>query len=837
MTITALTWKNEKQKAAIQLSTLTRAEKLELISARGNFRTGDVSRAGIPSLVFTDGPHGIRREYEDSAWLPKNTDDDKSCYLPVGIALAATWNPELGIQYGEVLGEEARSRGKDVLLGPGVNIARTPLCGRTFEYLGEDPYLTSQMAKSYVQGVQSRGTAACVKHFALNNQELDRNGSNVDLEESVLQEIYLPAFKACVDANVLTLMGAYNKVRGQWCCHNEFLLDTVLRKAWDFSGFVVSDWAGTHDTKEAILHGIDIEMGGERQKLHLYRPFEKLLESGSVSEEYLDKKVLRILTVQNMLKVLREGLAPAVRLSLNHKKVAENVAAESIVLLKNSNNVLPLNLEKIKKIAVIGSNAKKRHSYGGGSSAVKPPYEITPWEGLQTYVNNKVEFYYTQGYPSKENQWAPIPVEYLSIADSLAGLNGWTTKYFNQSMWNGECVKTQAETYPEISKTEDHSINREILKGLTATRYSCEWQTEFQAPESGNYRFLLQGTDWSAFLIDGDQKMGLFGSDEMLTKECVAELKKGITYRFTVRFSPLYPDPELHFTWIPPWVESNGEEEINKALKLAQSCDAVLYFGGLDHSQDAESQDRTELELPDGQDQLIEALLNVNPNTVFCFSGGSAFLMPWEKKASTILLTWYAGMEGGTAISQILFGKSSPSGKLPLTFPMQLSDSPAHAEGEYQSGNTYYREGHLVGYRYFERKNKLPLFAFGHGLSYGQCVIENNSIKWVQSKDALKVSGQLKNIKTNDTAETLQLYTGPGDSKHPFALKRPLKELKAFQKLWLKPGQSLAFEISVALSTLHIWENGAWVPPPYRLQAALGFSTVDIKANYTLDAF
>jgi len=383
------------------LSRLTLAEKISIVHADSKFTTAAIPRLNIPRRWLDDGPHGVREDIGPDTWQPAGRTDDFSTAMPSGICLGATWNPDLGFKEGEVIGQEARWRGKDIMLGPGVNILRTPLCGRNFEYLGEDPFLSGVMCSGYIRGEQSQDISSCVKHFALNNQEYQRGSINVEVDERALREIYLPAFKAAVQSGgVWSVMGAYNQLRGQHCCHNDYLLNKILKDEWGFQGLVMSDWDGTHDTQQAGLNGLDLEMGTETNYANFYlaQPYLKGLQSGEFSMAGLDEKVRRNLRVMIATHVLDTDRKKGSFNTAAHQTVARQVAEEGIVLLKNENHALPLAAAKLKTIAVIGENATRLHAHGGDSSGIKAFYEITPLQGLVNRVGTNVNIIYSEGY-------------------------------------------------------------------------------------------------------------------------------------------------------------------------------------------------------------------------------------------------------------------------------------------------------------------------------------------------------------------------------------------------------------------------------------------------------
>lgn len=671
------------------ISAMTIAEKVAMIHSESSFTSGGVERLGIPSWKMSDGPHGVRKEH-GTDYAPDEGVEDSVSYLPVGVTLASTWNPELGYEYGKVLGAEANARGKDVILGPGVNIIRTPLNGRNFEYLSEDPFLTSRMVVGYVKGVQDQGVSTSVKHYAANNQEIERNTINVEMSERALREIYLPGFRAAVqegDAN--TVMGSYNKFRGQYATHNEYLVNTILKGEWGFKGVLMSDWGAVHNTMEAIHNGTDLEMGTDLAlgpnpdygKYFLGDTVVSLVKAGTVDEKIIDDKVRRILRI--MFKTHMFGTRPAGSLNTpEHQATALKVAEEGIVLLRND-NVLPLS--NVRSIAVIGANADHKHAGAGGSSQVNAKHEVTALEGIRKLADENLKVAYAPGY-----------------------------------------------------------------------------------------------------VISKDGKA----------------------------------DPKL----------------IQDATRLAAMSDLVVYVGGWihgysdawnDNAFDSESVDKPSMQLPFEQDRLIAEVQKANPNNVVILYGGAATDMtPWNTNAKAVIQAWYPGMEGGTALANILFGKTNPSGKLPMTFPKKLEDSPAHAMGEYpgQNGVVHYNEGLLVGYRYFDTKKVEPLYAFGHGLSYTTFDMENLSVTTANNKASVKLT--VKNTGKVAGAEVVQVYVKDDEA----SVERPDKELKGFSKVFLQPGESKEISIELPESAFQYYDDKKkqWFLEPGTFTIMVGNSSANI---------
>lgn len=667
-----------QQKIELIISQLTLEEKVAMCHAQSKFSTPGVERLGIPEIWMSDGPHGVRSEIAWDSWSHAGWTNDSITAFPALTCLAASFNPDLAKQYGIALGEEARYREKDILLGPGVNIYRTPLNGRNFEYMGEDPFLASQLVSPYIQGVQQNGVAACVKHYALNNQEQWRSSIDVEVSDRALHEIYLPAFKAAVqEGKVWSIMGAYNQFRGEFCCHNDILLNKILKENWKFDGVVVTDWGGAHNTKQAVFNGLDIEMGTGTDGLttstdnaydyyYLANPFLKMLKDGDVDEAVLNDKVRRILRLMHRTSL--NASRPLGRMNnQEHLDVARAVATEGIVLLKNDQNFFPLDPNAKMTIAVIGENATRSMTIGGGSSELKARNEISPLEGIKKrFVNATIvhAFGYTSG-PSQYGKEIPSKLDPVVLHD--------------------------------------------------------------------------------------------------------------------------------------------------EALKVAKDADLVLFIGGLNknHRQDCEGGDRKHYKLPFDQNELIDDLLAVNPNMGMVILSGNAIEMPWLPKMKGVLQAWYLGSEAGNAIADIISGDENPSGKLPFTFPVKLSDNAAHHFGEISypgdGVKQIYKEGIFVGYRWHEAQKIKPQFAFGYGMSYSAFGLTDIAVnkKAYGPEEAIKITCKVTNAGRQDGAEVVQVYVGKSKSK----VERAVKELKGFSKVVVLKGSTKDVEISINASSLAFYDE------------------------------
>ena len=694
------------------LARMTLEEKVGMTTAQSKFSSRGVPRLGIPEVWHTDGPHGIRPEVLWDEWDQAGWTNDSCTAFPALINLAATWDKEMSLLYGHNIGEEARYRKKDILLGPGVNICRTPLNGRNFEYMGEDPFLAGAMVVPYVKGVQEEGVAACVKHYAVNNQEFQRTQSNSVVDDRTLHEIYLPAFKAAVqEGGAWAIMGSYNLYNGQFNCHNKKLLVDILKGDWGFDGVVVSDWGGCRDSEEAVLNGLDIEMGtwtnGLRgaasdsyRNYHMADPYLMGLREGKYTTKELDDKVRRILRV-----IFRTSMRPEPNYGRfvcpEHYQAARDIAAAGVVLLKNENNVLPLQVAEGAKILVVGENAVKKMVVGGGSSNLKTAYEVNPLEGLQNAFGDKAEIVWERGYV-----------------------------------------------------------------GDTSTSYN---------------------------LVDTGQDL----TDNRSPKVLIAA-----------------------------------------AVEAAKDADYVIFIGGLNKSahQDNESTDRYDTFLPYAQDDVINALAEVAEKFVVVNVSGSPVSMPWADKADAIVQGWYGGTESGNALADVLTGKVNPSGRLPFSVPFKYADGPIKTERQYpgikeegdQFWQTYYDEGVYIGYRWYEANNIPVQWAFGHGLSYTTFEYSNAKAAKASMKadGTMKVTVDVKNTGDRDGHEIVQLYIAD-----PVAsIDRPVKELKGFEKVYLKAGEkkTVSFEIDAADLSFYDVVKGGWNAEAGEFQALIGPSSAAI---------
>lgn len=711
------------------IAQMTLEEKVEMLHSKTNMSSEGVPRLGIQDIKYTDGPFGIREENGDGfrslGWTL-----DSATYFPTGSALAATWSKEMAYKNGWAMGKEGRLRGKDIILGPAINIQRLPVGGRTYEYLSEDPVLSARLSVEYTKGSQDAGTAVCLKHYALNNQETDRGSVDVIADERTMREIYLKPFEAAIkEGGAMCVMPAYNKVNGFYCSENAHLNNEILRDEWGFKGMTVSDWGGTHSTMGAALGGLCVQMTGDN---YFGQALIDSVRNGALDEAVVDAKVREILRLRFAIDPVPEDVANTIMTSQPEtQKIAYEIAQKSIVLLKNEAGNLPI-AKDVKKIAVIGQNAVLTTAAGGIGAGVKTLYEISPLEGIQARAEKAgVEVVYAPGYKNYQMRM------------------GWGR------------------------------------------------------PSAGPVNPLVANS------IDEPA------------------------------------DPAL----------------LADAVALAKDADMVIFFGGTNKSIETEGSDRKNIDLPCGQNEVIKALYEANPNVAtVLISGGPTDLRYLEPYSPAIVQGWWNGLEGGTALAEVLFGDIAPSGKLPFTFPLKLEDSPAYATGSFPgegSGEdlftlmyrldatgytreqiqeyiaslpdpvSEYREGILVGYRWYDTKDVPVMYAFGHGLSYVE--FEYGPLTCKQKKDKIQVSFDLKNLGDMEADEVAQLYVKRLDSK----VERAEKELEAFERVALKAGETKNVTLEFPLSELAHWDNetNGWVLEPGKIEILVGSASNDIRQS------
>ena len=822
------------------LADLKLGEKVALVSGVDMWTTSPVERLGIGAMKLSDGPIGVRGSGDLGT---------TSACFPCGTALGATWDPDLVGEVGRAMGQEAHTKNVHVVLGPTVNIHRSPLAGRNFECYSEDPYLTARLAVGFIRGIQSAGVGATVKHFVCNDSEFERMTISSEVGERALREIYLPPFEAAVrQGGAWSVMSAYNRINGVYACDHAELIGGVLKGEWGFDGYVVSDWWGTKSTVASARAGLDLEMPGPPTFWG-----EKLwaaLESGEVEEADLDDKVRRILRVAERTGALGTqpaasgGSVPGAALGGNlnpgwagaersvddpaHRALAWRAAVASMVLLRNEagpgeHRVLPLDATKLKCLAVIGPNADVARILGGGSARVSPHYQVSPLEGLRAAAPDGVEVAFQRAcsidcsIPALDSRLiGPARVELFANTD----LTGEPVAAFDAAMldftWHGA-------VHPDV---EPDSFSARARADLTPTA-------------TGTHVLALTSAGFSRLLVDGavvvdnwdNQTKGssYFGLGTTEVKAPV-ELEAGRDYELVVEFATRKNWPMSGFVagGQPP----EPDDPMGQAVALAARADAAVVVVGLNAGWETEGRDRTTMDLAGRQDELVRAVAAANPNTVVVVNAGAPVSMDWADDVKAILQIWYPGQELGHALADVVFGHAGPGGRLPTTFPRRLQDTPAFTNYPGESGRVLYGEGMFVGYRWYDKRHIEPLFPFGHGLdytefSYGRLEVPSAVVAGL----AIVAHIEVTNTGSRPGTEVVQVYVSDIES----SLVRPPKELKSFAKVTLAPGETRRVELVIDAAALSFWDPSAhaWLAEAGEFELSVGRSAADIRARAT----
>ncbi len=788
------------------LSRMTLEEKVKLTGGN-DFKSMSNIRLGIPEMVMTDGPLG------------PNARGHATNYGAM-INLAATFNPELMYSIAQQIGEETRVMGRNMLLGPNINIARVPQGGRTFEGFGEDPYLVSRMVVPYVKGVQSRDVITCTKHFVANNQEWNRFDVSAEMDERTLREIYLPAFKAAVqEGDTWSIMAAYNRFRGTYACENRYLLTAILKDEWGFTGMVVSDWGGARSTVPMANSGLDLEMPTGK---YYGEKLLKAIREGEVKEATLDDKVRRILRVMFRAGLFDESVDRYGGHSdqPHRRALALEAARQSIILLKNENRFLPLEKNHIQSIAVIGPNGGEARMGGGGSGALSGNYGISPYEGILHRAGGSVSVTFARGIPQRSLELPIAGPEFYHLADGTPGIKA---EFFNNKEQEGEPVYTRTD--------RDINFNWESASPVPGVvhpdKWSARWTGKFRSPGEGWYEIGLKADNGIRMYIDGQKILDAW-IDASPGKFKIARYRfeAGREYDLQVDFYENIGTCRCRLGFAP--YEPGDMTE--QAVQLAASSDVVVLAVGLDRELEGEAVDRARLTLDEDQLRLVGKVLDVNPNVVVVLNNATPILMEgWIDRTPAVIEALYPGQEGGTALAEILFGDISPSGRLPLTFPEKLEDSPVFGSYPGSKEVARYDEGIFVGYRHFDRAGIDPLFPFGHGLSYTSFAYGNLvlSKKQITPDDTLEVSLQVRNTGKMAGNEVVQLYIH--DDKA--SVEREVKALKGFARVSLEPGESKKVTFDMHRDHLSFYDEGAgkWVVEPGTFGIEVGSSSRDIR--------
>jgi beta-glucosidase len=787
-----------EQRVEDLLKELTLKEKVALLSGKDAWNTVPIERLGIPSLTMTDGPHGVRSNRSGAGRIV-----GPATSFPTGVSMAASWNPDLIKRVGEALGKETRAMGCDILLGPCVNIVRTPLAGRNFESYSEDPYLAGRIGVAWVKGVQSRNVGTSLKHYACNNQEIERNRGDSQVDERTLREIYLPAFEAIVrEAQPWTVMCSYNRINGVYASEHNYLQNEILKGEWSFDGVVVSDWGANHTTVESVKGGLDIEMPGPAK--YYGDLLVAAVRNWQVDEAVIDEAARRMLRM-----IARSGkldnpssLPPGAVNTPEHQALARELAEESIVLLKNETDVLPLNKDEIKSIAVIGPNAAECRIGGGGSSYLEPPYRISPLPILKP--------------------------EYVVPAKGEG--NGLWGEYFDNPELSGKPVTEVVE-----SKLEHFWFRSP--EGISEEKFSVRWTGKLTVPDTGRYLLQLAATGTGRVYLDGEllfettPEQTLPGRPVKVASTHV-ELNGEQAYDLRVEYVELaqtrFRHVSLGFVAAP---EPEDDDRMERAAELAKRSDVAIVFAGMPQGFESEGHDRPHMNLPGRQAELIKTVAAANPNTVVVLNCGAPVVMDWIEDVPAVVEAFYPGLEGGNAIANVLLGEVNPSGKLSVSFPGRYEDNPTFINYP-GTKEVRYGEGIFVGYRYYDMKDVDPLFPFGFGLSYTTFEYSDLQVdESVKMGEPVNASITVKNTGDRAGKEVVQLYVRDKES----ALVRPPKELKRFEKVSLEPGESLRIDFVLdrrALSFYDPYQKG-WTVESGEFEVLIGSSSRDIRARAT----
>ena len=793
------------------LNKMTLEEKIDYIGGINDFYIKAIPRVGLPEFRMSDGPLGVH-------------DYGLTTAYPAGIALAATWDTELAQRVGAGLGKDARARGVHFVLGPGMNIYRAPMCGRNFEYFGEDPFLASRMAVSVIKGIQGQGVIATAKHFAANNQEYDRYNVSSDIDERTLREIYLPAFEAAVkEGKVGAVMNSYNPVNGVHTTQNDHLNNEILKKDWGFDGILMSDWESTHDGIAAANGGLDLEMpSGKFMNQQTLMP---AIEQGKVSVSTIDDKVRRLLRKEIQFGFLdRPQTDSSIPLyNQEDRQTADQASRESMVLLKNAGNVLPLDSGKLKTVAVLGPDAYPAIVGGGGSSQTAPFNAVSYLEGISNYLGTKVKVVYPVDLPPLEDIFAGS--DFVTQPNGPAGLQG---EYFNNEDLQGPAAMTRTDAHIQF-KWGDGSY----ADNGPDDHFSVRWTGYFVPKETADYKFYTFADDGVRLYVDEEIVINDWNKHAETLDTYTAHLEHGHAYKIRFEYFEATGGASVGFGIAGTGLAVNPETKA-----LAAKADVAIVCVGFSPTLETEGADRT-FTLPSGQDEFIRQISSVNRNTIVVITaGGNVDMTKWIDSVPAVLHAWYPGQEGGAALAQLIFGEYSPSGKLPASFERRWEDSAVYHSYYPQDSEkrVQYSEGVFLGYRHFDRSEVKPLFPFGYGLSYTTFAYSKLAVspKSGSLNDPVNVSFDVKNTGNRGGAEIAELYVGDSHSSVP----RPVKELKGFARVELKPGETKHVVLTLDRRAFSYYDVNKkdWNAEPGDFGILVGGSSdkMELKGTFTL---
>ena len=805
------------------IDSMSLKEKIEYIGGYKSFNIREMPAYGVPMIRMADGPVGVRNFGESTAY-------------PASITLAASWDQELAEMVGSSIGMEARSKNVHIMLGPAMNIHRGPYCGRNFEYLGEDPFLAGEIASAYTKGMQKEGVVATAKHYVANYQDYDRHNVSSDMDERTLHEIYLPAFKACVEKGKIgAVMTAYNLINGIHASEHNYLINEVLKEDWGFEGVVMSDWNSSYNGVACALGGLDLEMPSG--KFMHYDTLMPAIESGGLSEEIIDEKVRRIL---NLCK--RFGYFDTPDLSTDYsldeeyvREVALEAARGGITLLKNEKHSLPVARESITKIAVIGQNAHPAVTGGGGSSYTRPLYPVSLFEAIKQVAGDDIEVIFSPGV-FKEYE---LPEDFFSMSEFYIYEDGERKKGISASFYPDTALEGEA-VYTSIFSRLDHTLHDSVYPGLPQVYYSARFEGFFTVPETGNYKIAVSGDDGYRVYLNDKLIIDNWKKQAETVRSIDVPLSAGEEYEIMVEYYQDNGNAAIRLGYSAQVdIESQKKQLWQDATDAATSSDLVVFAVGFNRHIESEGSDRS-WELPEGQDEMIKNFSVLNDQSIVVLNAGGNVNMPWLNDVEALIHAWYPGQEGNLAVAEIIFGITNPSGKLPVSFERRWEDNATYTSYFDEDGDkkVYFTEGIMLGYRHFDQEEDLePLFPFGYGLSYTSFDYSDLKVEMDQISvgDSLEVRFILKNTGDRAGSEICQLYVTDQESE----LVRPVKELKGFEKVYLKAGEEKDVSIRLDPDVFSYYhpERGGWYTEPGKFDILIGSSSKDIHLKSTIDLF
>lgn len=803
------------------LNEMTLEEQVSLLSGADFWTTVPVARLGVPKIKVTDGPNGARGAGSLVAGV-------KAACFPVAIALGATWNPALVERMGVALAGQAKSKGASVLLAPTVNIHRSGLNGRNFECYSEDPVLTAALAVAYINGVQSQGVAATIKHFVGNESEIERQTMSSDIDERSLRELYLLPFEHAVKtAGVMAVMSSYNRLNGTYTSEHDWLLTQVLREEWGFDGIVMSDWFGSHSTAATINAGLDLEMPGPSRDRG--KKLVKAVRDGEGKADTVREAARRILRLLERVGAFENppDLGEASLDLPQDRALIRKIGAEGCVLLKNE-GILPLSKTTLDSVAVIGPNAREARVMGGGSAQIAAHYTLTPLQGIRSALSNANSVHFAQGCSNDR------------LIDVFAG--DMHVEYFKGRTLDAAPVCTETANKGEFFWFDLPSSE------LDPADFSARISATYVPEEDGEHVFGMTNAGLAKLYVDGKLVVNgydgwrpgdnYFGTANSEQRQALT-LEAGRAYALTIEYcSPEQTSDGIHLTAIRFGVEKPlGDEAIEEAVAKAAACDVALLFVGRNGQWDTEGLDLPDMRLPGRQEELIERIAAVNKRTVVVLQTGGPVEMPWLDKVQAVLQMWYPGQELGNAVADVLFGDEEPGGRLPQSFPKTLADNAAITENPLvypgKNGHVHYDEGVFVGYRHHDTYGVAPLFPFGFGLGYTQFEWRNaRPSSTVMGPDGISVTIDVTNVGARKGSEVVQLYVRPRDS----FVSRPEKELRDFAKIELAPGETRSASLKLKSRDLSFYDVDAraFRSPQGQYDLVLAAHAGDIRASITI---